>query len=213
VTVARFAVAVCAAVLLHAAPAAAADAGEAVVEKALSTGPVREVEVRDALLSVELLDAPLTDVIDRIARAGGFAVEYASRDAVRGSVSTRFSGVPIERGLKRIFALADVDNYFIHYGDRGEITRLEILGEGVKQPERIEGGGGRGSSARPSARRTAPVAGSVRPPAPFEPLVNPPLPGEPEPAGDAPALPDVAPEAPFVAPSGGPTYISPSQRN
>jgi hypothetical protein len=100
--------------------------------------PGREsvVEVKDGKLSVDLVDAEIGSVISEIAQKMNFQVEI-NRTVYIKKVTTRFSGLDVERGIKRLLTLAKENNYLFRYDTAGKLSKIEIYTEtpsSLRQP-------------------------------------------------------------------------------
>jgi hypothetical protein len=100
--------------------------------------PVREsiVEVIDGKLSVDLADAEIGSVIKEIAQKMNFQVEI-NRTVYTKKVTTRFSGLDVERGIKRLLTLAKENNYLFRYDTAGKLSKVELYAEtppSMRQP-------------------------------------------------------------------------------
>jgi hypothetical protein len=100
--------------------------------------PKREsiVEVKDDKLSVDLADAEIGSVISEIAKKMNFQVEI-NREVYSKKVTTRFSGLDVGRGIKRLLTLAEEHNYLFRYDTSGKLSKVELLAEtpsSMRQP-------------------------------------------------------------------------------
>jgi hypothetical protein len=86
------------------------------------------IEVANNLLSVELIDAEFGNVMNSIAKETGFKVEI-DNDVSRKQLTTKFSGIDLERGIVRLLTLMREKNYLIHYDTKGMLNKIEIYGE------------------------------------------------------------------------------------
>ena len=166
------------------------------------------VEVSNGLLSLELANVEFGQAIKAIAEKADFSVE-GSGDVFRKKLTTKFSGLDVERGITRLLTLVKESNYMLHYDSKGAVSSLEIFGSGavspavggVKQPPRPQ------TLTRPPAvppaapqpaRPAAPAATSpVRPAArPAPPLLRrPAVPARPAVQPIKPVQPQAADEA------------------
>jgi type II secretory pathway component GspD/PulD (secretin) len=130
--------------------------------------PPAAVRVEDGRLSVEAEDAPFGTIMNEISRKAGFEVEV-SRDVAGKTVSTSFTKVELERGIRRLFTLINHKNYFIHYAPDGSIALLEVKDATASGPAR---------STPPHTRtpRRTPRPRSVQPRVPPRPVPPPPAP-------------------------------------
>jgi hypothetical protein len=100
--------------------------------------PGREsvIEIKDGKLNVDLLDAEIGSVISEIARKLNFQVEI-NRTVYTKKVTTRFSGLDVERGIKRLLTLAKENNYLFRYDTTGKLSKVELYAEtpsSLRQP-------------------------------------------------------------------------------
>lgn len=181
------------------------------------TGPAGGVSVSDGLLSVRVENAPIAGLISEIGRKAGFTVEI-SPGVTKETVSTNFADMELQRGIRRLFALVQHKNFFIHYGEDGLISKIEVLSTLEAAP--AARGGGVSRSRRPvPPRRRAPSARGRRPMPPRPAPMPEPMPMAEDPAFAFPGQPGV-PEEPFMPPgehmppemeeqAGGVPYIPP----
>ncbi|MEW6108961.1 MAG: hypothetical protein AB1632_07345 [Nitrospirota bacterium] len=116
------------------------------------------IEVRNNLLSVELVDAELGVVLNDIARKSGFKVQISS-DVSGMKLSTKFNDMDMERGIIRLLTLIREKNYLIHYDSKGTLSKIEIYG-GSSQGKVIYGPQ---APVTPVFSRSAPVAPAATP--------------------------------------------------
>jgi hypothetical protein len=100
--------------------------------------PGREsvVEVKDGKLSVDLVDAEIGSVISEIAKKMNFRVKIDGTVYIK-KVTTRFSGLDVERGIKRLLTLAKENNYLFRYDTAGKLSKIELYTEtpsSMRQP-------------------------------------------------------------------------------
>jgi hypothetical protein len=100
--------------------------------------PKREsvVEVKDDKLSVDLADAEIGSVISEIAKKMNFQVEI-NREVYSKKVTTRFSGLDVGAGIKRLLTLVQEHNYLFRYDASGKLNKIELYAETpsfVRQP-------------------------------------------------------------------------------
>jgi hypothetical protein len=126
------------------------------------------VRVEEGRLSVRAEDAPFGTLLNEISREAGFEVEL-NRDVAGKTVSTSFTNVELERGIRRLFTLIGHKNYFIHYAPDGSISLLEVKGTTSSGPAQ---------STPPHTRtpRRTPRPRSVQPRTPPRPTPPPPAP-------------------------------------
>ncbi len=87
--------------------------------------PSSSVTIRDGLLSVELVDADLGNVMNEIAAKMGFKIEI-NGGVFNKKVSTKFAGLDVARGIERLLSLAQEGNYLIHYNAEGKISEMQL---------------------------------------------------------------------------------------
>ena len=107
----RLALAVLAAAL--AAPGARSDEG----------APERVIHYEGDTLTVRLVGAPVTDVLDELGRQAGAEIRGQVRDP--REVSAEFEGVPLAEALHRL--LGD-QNFALVYGNEGRLKSVRLLG-------------------------------------------------------------------------------------
>jgi type II secretory pathway component GspD/PulD (secretin) len=92
--------------------------------------PAREpvIEVRDGKLSVDLADAEIGSVISEIAHKLNFQVEI-NRTVYNKRVTTRFSDLDVEQGIRRLLTLAKENNYLFRYDTAGKLSKVELYAE------------------------------------------------------------------------------------
>ena len=93
-----------------------------------STGRDFHIEVKDNLLSVELIDAAFPEVINLIAEKSDFEVEFYS-DFSEKILTTTFNNIDLERGIVRLLTLIREKNYMVRYDKDGNVSKLEIYGQ------------------------------------------------------------------------------------
>ena len=89
--------------------------------------PVTKIDVKDGLLSVELLDAEFGSVIKEIAEKAKFKVEISGNVASK-KISVRFNDIDTERGIRRLLTILKEKDFTISYNTEGLIDKLEIFG-------------------------------------------------------------------------------------
>ncbi|MBI4684663.1 MAG: hypothetical protein HY755_05650 [Nitrospirae bacterium] len=89
--------------------------------------PIMNIDVKDRMLSVELLDAEIGDVIDNIAEKVGFQAEI-SVEVNHKKISTTFKDVEIEKGIRRLLTLIKENDYTLYYTPDGLISKIDIYG-------------------------------------------------------------------------------------
>ena len=91
------------------------------------------IELKDNLLSVELINAEFGKALRSIAAKAGFKVEIKS-DSSGKKLSTKFSDVDIESGITRLFTIVKEKNYLMHYDTKGAISLIEVGSSAVRRP-------------------------------------------------------------------------------
>jgi hypothetical protein len=94
------------------------------------------VEVKDGKLSVDLADAEIGSVINEIAKKMNFQVEI-NREVYSKKVTTRFSGLDVEKGIKRLLRLAKEHNFLFRYDASGKLSKVQLYAEtpsSLRQP-------------------------------------------------------------------------------
>ena len=145
--------------------------------------PGVDFEIKGDLLSVDLSDASLMDILNKLKITKGIWFK-AEPSQLGERVSARFQGVPLERGLRRILASQD---YCLYFDTMGKLVGISLIKKDMKEVQR-------GATFRPPEPSrnmpfTPPLPPSL-PPAPTGPLYipkpNPPVVAFPEgPKGDA----------------------------
>jgi hypothetical protein len=173
--------------------------------------------VSDGLLSVRVENAPIAGLINEIGRKAGFEVKI-SPGVTKKTVSTDFADIELQRGIRRLFALVQHKNFFIHYGEDGLISKIEVLSTAKAAPAARRGAARRSRRPVPPRRRVSGARG--RRPVPPRPAPMPsPMSMAEDPALAFPGQPG-APEEPFTPPiehmppemredAGGVPYIPP----
>lgn len=145
--------------------------------------PVINVELAGGLLSVGLENAPFGKVMTEIANRAGFEVEIAKSIGAK-TLTTRFEGIDLKRGILRILSLIGQRTYFMHYDKQGAIKKIEVYATSAAPKKRPQ-------TQRKAVRRAVPGI------QPLEPTL---LPGGAEERG---------PEAPYIPPQEAPVFIPP----
>ncbi|MBA4374384.1 MAG: hypothetical protein C0402_16150 [Thermodesulfovibrio sp.] len=117
------------------------------------------IEFKDDLLSLDLVDAEFGSVIKTVAARAGIKVEM-SGPIQQKKLTTKFSGIELERGILRLMTLMKEKNYTLRYDTAGRVNALEVYGAEI--------------SAAP-----APARGHTRPEAPTRALQKPAQPANP----------------------------------
>jgi hypothetical protein len=162
--------------------------------------PGVDFEIKGDLLSVDLSDASLMDILNKLKTTKGIWFK-AEPSQLGERVSARFQGLPLERGLQRILASQD---YCLYFDTTGKLIGINLIKKDMKEVQR-------GASFRPPEPSrnmpfTPPLPPSV-PPASTGPLYipkpNPPVPTRvpaptrvTKPPGNNPFEPNPLPEQP-----------------
>lgn len=173
-----------------------------------------EVEVKDDLLRVDLMDAEFGSVMRAIAAKTGIKVELEG-DVGKRRLTTRFAGLELERGIGRLMTLIKEKNYTIRYDTKGRVSVVEVYGS--EQPAAPAAGtAGRSEmpkqapqpampSAMPAVQKNpplqrrlipAPKPVSPRAEAPARPVRN----GEKQDPDDSDYEDEMAEELPYIPP-------------
>lgn len=91
---------------------------------------ISRVEVKDNLLSVDLVNISLGTALNTIAQQSGFRIEGSS-ETFGKTLSTRFSNLALEEGLIRLLTLVQEKNYLIQHGQAGAVSRLKVFGSKI----------------------------------------------------------------------------------
>jgi|GEM_PF-7077518 type II secretory pathway component GspD/PulD (secretin) len=118
----------------------------------------QEILYADGLLSVELREAPLRDVLQEVARQAGLSLRL-SRSVGQRTLSTSFKDLPLQQALKRLLHLAGQRNYLMLYSLEGQLQALRVLKESPPRLARKK------PPRRPPSRR---FPRRVPPPKPLE---------------------------------------------
>ncbi len=87
--------------------------------------PISSVTVEDGKLSVDLVDADLGNVMNEIGAKMHFEVTISG--GIYGKkISTKFTGLDVERGIERLLSLVQEHNYLIYYDAAGKLSKLEL---------------------------------------------------------------------------------------
>ncbi|RPI76370.1 MAG: hypothetical protein EHM45_13100 [Desulfobacteraceae bacterium] len=155
------------------------------------SGPVHalppgvDFEVKGDLLSVDLSDVSLMDILNKLKTTKG--IWYKAEPAQLGErVTARFQSVPLERGLRRILTAQD---YCLYFDNSGKLIGINLIKKDLKEVQR-----GVAGFRPPEPPRNTPFTPSL-PPQPSGPLYipkpNPPMPAIPEAPRTVPPRPPV----------------------
>jgi hypothetical protein len=86
------------------------------------------IEVKDDKLTVDVNNADLGAVMNQIGAKMHVPVQVSGAVYSR-KISTKFSGLDIDRGLQRLLALAGERNYLIRYNETGAIGGIELYAD------------------------------------------------------------------------------------
>ena len=89
------------------------------------------VVVQEGRLSVDVQEADLGEVLTQVGRQAGIRISSGPSSGKR--VSTRFAGVELEEGLRRLLRLASLSHIFLYTNGPGgtvTISEVRVLGEG-----------------------------------------------------------------------------------
>lgn len=92
---------------------------------AAASGSV-QVEFRDGLLTLDVRDAPLDDVLRTIGKKAGF--EVVIKVDLSTPVSRSFAAMPLDQGIRRLIGET---SFVMAYGGSGDAVRLTLLSPGA----------------------------------------------------------------------------------
>jgi hypothetical protein len=101
-------------------------------------GPVQALpesvgfEVKGELISADLNDVPLIDILNKLKSAKGIWFK-AESSQLGEKVSARFQNLPLERGLRRILASQD---YCLHFDTTGKLVGISLIKKDMKEVQR-----------------------------------------------------------------------------
>ncbi|MBI4823719.1 MAG: hypothetical protein HY805_05760 [Nitrospirae bacterium] len=101
----------------------------------IEAGRPSYVNVKDDLLSVELLDAEFGVVMEEIAQKAGFKTDI-NRAVYIMRLSTSFNDLDIHKGIVRLLTLISQKNYSIYYDEKGRISKIEVRAGGEAGPKK-----------------------------------------------------------------------------
>jgi hypothetical protein len=94
--------------------------------------PGVDFEIKGDLLSVDLSDASLMDILNKLKTTKG--VWFKAEPSQLGErVSARFQGLPLERGLRRILASQD---YCLYFDTMGKLVGISLIKKDMKEVQR-----------------------------------------------------------------------------
>ncbi|MEC4676023.1 MAG: hypothetical protein VST72_03745 [Nitrospirota bacterium] len=147
--------------------AAAAEAEAGPRNQPEISGPVSNVDLKDNLLSVDLVNADFRGIMDLIEQKAGTKIRIDG-DVSGGRLTTRFYNLELDRGISRLLAQARENNYIIHYNAKGIVDKVEVYDISPASPE-ISGRRGLAASRprraryRPPSARSAGINNTQRP--------------------------------------------------
>lgn len=103
------------------APMVDSEAAAPVVESRL------HVELKDDLLSIDLMDAEFGSVMKAISARAGIKLDM-SGPLQQKRLTTKFSNIELERGIIRLMTLMKEKNYTMRYDPRGRVSVIEVYG-------------------------------------------------------------------------------------
>jgi len=112
------------------APAAVPEADAPAVQSRM------QIDIKGDLLTIDLVDAEFGSVMQAIAAKAGVKVDM-SGPIQQKRLTTKFSGIELERGISRLMTLMQEKNYTMKYDSRGRVSALEVYGAepaAVSQP-------------------------------------------------------------------------------
>jgi hypothetical protein len=83
-----------------------------------------QVEVSDLKVTVSAKDAEFGQVLSEVSRQANFKIDLPEQ-LLKLSISTKFTNLPLERALHRLFHLVKEKNYTVYYGSGGSITLIK----------------------------------------------------------------------------------------
>ena len=147
--------------------AAAAEAEAGALNQPEISDPVSNVDLKDNLLSVDLVNADFRGIMDLIERKAGTKIRIDG-DVSGGRLTTRFYNLELDRGISRLLAQVRENNYIIHYNAKGIVDKVEVYDISPVSPG-ISGGRGLAASRprraryRPPSARSAAINNTQRP--------------------------------------------------
>lgn len=145
------------------------------------------IEVKEDLLTVDLLNADFGKVLKEIGSKKGFKVEI-NREVSQKKITTKFRDIDLERGILRLLTLMKEKNYTIHYDSAGAVSFVDVFGASAPAaPAKTQT-----PATRPQIQRTITAA----PPQPAQPAVS--------------APPSIAPQTPRRPPVPVTTFRRPA---
>lgn len=134
------------------------------------------IDLKDDLLSVDLYEADFGSVLQAISVKGGIKVDM-SGDIGKRKLTTKFSGIELERGILRLMTLMKEKNYTLKYDNKGRVNLIEIYAASpaVAGPSKTAPRNEPVKTSPPPASRTErPVSGLQKNPPQQQRLIPPP---------------------------------------
>ncbi len=122
------------------------------------SGPVSIVDLKDNLLSVDLVNADFRGIMDLIERKAGTKIRIDG-DVSGGRLTTRFYNLELDRGISRLLAQIRENNFIIHFNAKGIVDKVEVYDISPVSPG-ISGGRGSVATRSRRARYRPPTARS-----------------------------------------------------
>lgn len=95
-----------------------------------AAAPRLNVTLKDDLLSVDLLEAEFGTVMKAVGARAGIKVEMTG-PIQQKKLTTKFSGIELERGILRLMTLMKEKNYTLRYDTAGRVNALEVYGADI----------------------------------------------------------------------------------
>jgi hypothetical protein len=92
------------------------------------TAKESSIEVKDGKLSVDVTNADLGSVMNQIGAKMNVPVQVNGAVFSR-KITTKFSGLDIDRGIERLLTLAKENNYLIRYNEKGGLSGIELYAD------------------------------------------------------------------------------------
>lgn len=85
------------------------------------------IELKDNMLTAELVDADFGEVMEAIAKKAGFRL-LVQESVYKRKVNTRLRDMELERAVLRLLTLINEKNYLLDYDNKGAISKVEVYG-------------------------------------------------------------------------------------
>jgi len=134
------------------------------------------VDLKDDLLSVDLYEADFRSVLQALSVKGGIKVDMAG-DIGKRKLTTKFSGIDLERGILRLMTLMKEKNYTLKYDNKGRVNLIEIYASSpaaTGPPKTAARNEPPKTSPSPGTRADKPVSGLQKNPPQQQRLIPPP---------------------------------------